>query len=223
MVYNFYALTDSVFTKNIKAPMLKQPSIKYQIYLPKVLYQSPLLKKYRKLFNNNNKILVVNPNAGNLLPIRTWPIENFAQVCDTAIKKMGLNVIIVGLPRSQKDGEYICNKVTQKDRIINFIGQTANIFELLHILKTADIFLTNDSGPAHFAALTGIKNIVLFGPETPALYGPLSAESIPVYTKYLCSPCLTARNHRYTLCNENLCMKAITPKQIIEIIKQQIV
>jgi len=33
------------------------------------------------------------------------------------------------------------------------------------------VLVTNDSGPAHFSAITPIRSIVLFGPETPRLYG----------------------------------------------------
>jgi len=70
--------------------------------------------------------------------------------------------------------------------------------------------LTNDSGPAHFASVTPLKVFVIFGPETPALYGPLgNAESI--YLGLPCSPCVSAANHRKTTCLTRPCITGISP------------
>ena len=47
--------------------------------------------------------------------------------------------------------------------------------ELLTLYTLADVLVTNDSGPAHFASLTPVHTVVLFGPETPLLFGSRSA------------------------------------------------
>ena len=75
--------------------------------------------------------------------------------------------------------------------------------------------VTNDSGPAHFASVTRMPTIVLFGPETPALYGSLG-ETYPVYAGLNCSPCVSAWNHRKTPCTDNVCLKAITVDQVFD-------
>ena len=83
-------------------------------------------------------------------------------------------------------------------------------------LLVADLFMTSDSGPPHFAALTDIPTIVLFGPETPALYGPLSDNVRSVHLGLHCSPCVSAFNHRDTPCRDNRCMQEIEPDKILE-------
>ena len=42
--------------------------------------------------------------------------------------------------------------------------------QLLVLYTLAEVLVTNDSGPAHFATLTRIRVVMLFGPETPELF-----------------------------------------------------
>ena len=72
----------------------------------------------------------------------------------------------------------------------------------------ADILVTNDSGPGHFASMTDIDTVVLFGPETPALYGPLG-DSHVLWNGLACSPCVDPFIHRISPCNDNVCMSSI--------------
>jgi ADP-heptose:LPS heptosyltransferase len=80
------------------------------------------------------------------------------------------------------------------------------------------VLVTNDSGPAHFSAITPIRSIVLFGPETPRLYGSLgNTESITA--ELSCSPCVTAANQKNSACNDAVCMRMITPERVMESIR----
>ena len=49
------------------------------------------------------------------------------------------------------------------------------------ICHFALLLITNDGGPGHFAAMTRIPAIILYGPETPLLHGPLSSSSFSFY------------------------------------------
>ena len=90
---------------------------------------------------------------------------------------------------------------TGSDRCINFAGAMSQ--EQLPALYTlALLMVTNDSGPGHFAAVTRMPTFVLFGPETPALYGPLG-NTTPIFAGLACSPCVSAANHRKTPCVDN--------------------
>jgi ADP-heptose:LPS heptosyltransferase len=70
--------------------------------------------------------------------------------------------------------------------------------------------VTNDSGPAHFAALTDVHVIVFFGPETPELYRPLTDRCTVMYSNYACSPCVSAYNQRRSVCTNNRCLTTIS-------------
>jgi ADP-heptose:LPS heptosyltransferase len=82
------------------------------------------------------------------------------------------------------------------------------------LYELADAMLTNDSGPAHFASTVGLRTYVLFGPETPELYGP-RVNSVPIYARLACSPCVTAANHRNTPCRDNRCLQVIEPAFVV--------
>ena len=87
------------------------------------------------------------------------------------------------------------------------------LIDLLALYALTVVMVTNDSGPAHFAAASGLPTIVLFGPETPNLYRPLG-NSIPIYAGLACSPCVSASNHRKSACDDNVCMRAISVEQV---------
>ena len=78
------------------------------------------------------------------------------------------------------------------------------------------VLVSNDSGPPNFASLTDIQVLVLFGPETPQCYLPLGKNMEMLYADYLCSPCVSAYNHRKSACTDNKCLQAITVEQVME-------
>ena len=63
---------------------------------------------------------------------------------------------------------------------------------------------------------TGLATIVLFGPETPSLYGALNPNAEFIYAALGCSPCVSALNHRKSSCDDARCMTAITVDQVVE-------
>ena len=98
--------------------------------------------------------------------------------------------------------------------MVNFAGRSAlSVLPLLYSI--ADLMVSNDSGPAHFAAVTDMPAIVLFGPETPALYGPLG-RARTLTAGLACSPCVSAANHRKTACTDAVCMAAIPPERVLD-------
>ena len=77
-----------------------------------------------------------------------------------------------------------------------------------------DLLITNDSGPAHFATLSQIPTVTLYGPASPVTYGVLNPNAKSLTSDYHCSPCLTAHNRRSTACDDNQCLQAITVETV---------
>ena len=90
--------------------------------------------------------------------------------------------------------------------------------ELPVLYSIAVLMLTNDSGPGHFSSITDLKTFVIFGPETPKLYGSLGV-STPIYAGLACSPCVSASNHRKTPCTDNVCLKVIEATEVYNTLK----
>ena len=78
----------------------------------------------------------------------------------------------------------------------------------------ADVLVTNDSGPAHFASLTPIHTVTLFGPETPLLFSAMTPRNKPIWAGVACSPCVSALNNRQSPCQNNICMQRISVDQV---------
>lgn len=168
---------------------------------------------YRDFTKTGTEIIIVNPIAGKYLPIRSWPLENYTELIKKILRDKDSIVILTGMKSDIPAGEKICSALNDP-RCINFMGQTASLEELVELFNMGAVLITNDSGAAHFACLTDINIMTFFGPETPVLYGPLSARSKVLYSRFHCSPCLSAFNHRQTPCKDNTCLKSISPDHV---------
>ncbi len=220
MVYNFLALADALCLD--EHSYLRKPTTSYKVSLPPFKTDTAIEARFKDIIGSDLPILVINPNPGKLLPIRNWGHAAFARVAQYALTKSRARVVIVGLASAKEDADFIRGLCHNDPNLIDLTGQTQNLNELIHVLSLANVFLTNDSGPAHFASLIPVHNLVLFGPETPALYKPLSDKTVAIYAPFTCSPCLTAMNHRKTRCNDNVCLKSITVDEVCSLVDSRL-
>jgi ADP-heptose:LPS heptosyltransferase len=161
-----------------------------------------------------DKTLVLVYPSGGLLPIRAWPLESYFSLC-RALLVDGHAVGIIGLEQDRAFGQAIVEHC-RDPRCINLTGYTKSVRHLLALFHRAALVVTNDGGPGQFAALTPVPAIILFGPETPLLYGPLAQNAFCFHRALSCSPCLTAYNHRTSPCDgDNQCLKQIAPEQVL--------
>jgi ADP-heptose:LPS heptosyltransferase len=160
------------------------------------------------------KEMVLLYPGGGLLPIRAWPADNFCAVAEDLLKN-GYCVGIIGL----REDHEIARRITsylKSPACFDLTGYTRSVRELITLFHLASLLITNDGGPGHFASLTPISTIILFGPETPVLYGPLGKNAVSLHVPLSCSPCLTAYNHRNSPCDgDNVCLKAIPPERVL--------
>ena len=145
---------------------------------------------------------------------RKWPLENFAQLCQRLLIDVPeCWLVITGVASERTDAQYIRGRVPSR-RCINFTGNTS-FRELLALYSLARALITNDSGPARFAALLQLPTVVLFGPETPRLYSALSHEHKNLYAEFACGPCVSVYNGKNSPCTENRRLKAITTDEVL--------
>ena len=167
------------------------------------------------------KPLVLVYPGGGILPIRAWPLASYTALCDGLVAD-GCAVAVIGLKEDQALARQLVANVQASQPgfaaspVIDLTGYTRSISELLALFHVARLLVTNDGGPGQFAALTPIWTLMLFGPETPALYAPLTPKCHSFYSQWPCSPCLTAYNHRTSYCDgDNQCLKVIEPAAVL--------
>lgn len=159
-------------------------------------------------------MILINSNSSEIFPLRKWPIDNFARLCQRLLNEIPkCRLVITGVASEQKDARYIMARVDDA-RCIDFTGRTT-FRELLALYSMAELMITNDSGPAHFASLLDLPTIVLFGPETPSLYGPLGDKHRDLYAEFACSPCVSVYNAKKSPCTDNRCLQSITVETVL--------
>jgi len=213
--YSFLALVYALDAPPQQIPMVKFPLEGAKLDVPKIRCEPRVkekiwrtLKAINSEIDETKRIVVVNPNASKLFAMRKWSLENYAMLIKKLLRDKDVYVAITGVKSEKPDAEYICDWVRDQ-RVLDLTGKTS-LRELLHLYNIAEILVTNDSGPAHFASLTDVHVVVFFGPEWPARYKPLTDHCTVVYSRYACSPCVGPYNQRLTPCNDNLCLKTIT-------------
>lgn len=164
-------------------------------------------------------VVVLNPNASDLLPLRKWQTEKFAELAKRILGAYpDARIVLTGGPSERAAAERLCADIASP-RVVSMAGHTS-LPELLTLYTVADVLVTNDSGPGHFSSLTPVHAIVLFGPETPRLFGPLSKSSTVIWKELACSPCVSVFNHRLSPCRNNVCMQTITVDEVFDAVQK---
>jgi ADP-heptose:LPS heptosyltransferase len=158
-------------------------------------------------------LVLLNANASDLLPLRRWPEDRYVELARRLLQRSSrLHVAFTGSPDEAAVAEDLVGRIGS-ERCFSMAGKTT-LRELLVLYSLADLLVTNDSGPAHFATLTPIRVITLFGPETPALFGSKSPRVRVLWKGLSCSPCVNAYNNRLSTCRDNRCMREITVDEV---------
>ncbi len=222
---NFIALVNSLLTETRELPYSKEIVKDEEISLPISSFTDQgldnmhaLIAKYCPSYQRDQqRIVLINPNASELLPQRRWMPERYIELMQQILAEaQDVIILITGAPAEKEEAAEKC-RLVGSERCINFAGAvTLGQLPVLYTIST--LMVTNDSGPAHFSAVTPLPTFVLFRPETPALYGSLG-NSTPIFAGLACSPCVSAANHRKTPCTDNKCLQAITVEQVFATIR----
>lgn len=225
--YNPYVHVSKIFSimiESLKADLNDKPICKFafdniDIKSAKVKIEDHDKEKIKTIVESeinrklDEKIIIINPNASDLLPLRKWPLENFIGLCKQILENnKDILLVLTGTGDEIEASKKILIELNSS-RIISLAGKT-NLQELIALYSISRVIITNDSGPAHFASLTDINIITLFGPETPVLYSPLGDKVNVIYRKLFCSPCINVYNYRFSPCKDNVCMKSISIEEV---------
>jgi len=209
---------DSTAVPKSKLPVLGIPKPPPQVQLDAALIQGIKVRLAQDFPAIDGKPMVLVYPGGGILPIRAWPLASYTALCEGLVAD-GCAVAVIGLKDDQALARQLVANVHSAfpaSPVIDLTGYTRSISELLALFHGARLLVTNDGGPGQFAALTPIWTLMLFGPETPGLYAPLTPRCHSFYSQWPCSPCLTAYNHRMSFCDgDNQCLKVIAPAAVL--------
>ncbi len=148
-------------------------------------------------------------NPKEIVPLKHWLKEYYAEVSDVLIHKKNAKVIFVG----NKDDSAVINEILSrmKGKAIDLSGKT-NLKQAAAVIKRCSLFIGNDSAPMHIAAALKTPVVSLFGPTNPRELAPLDYNHKYLFAEVECSPCY--RNGRFPNCKTKNCMKEIKPAEV---------
>jgi ADP-heptose:LPS heptosyltransferase len=162
------------------------------------------------------RIVLLNANCGDLLPLRRWPVERYVELARRLLERHpDAAIVLTGSPGEAADARALAERVGSP-RCVSLAGRTT-LDQLLVLYCLSEVMVTNDSGPAHYATLTPIDVVALFGPETPAAFGARTPTSHLLWAGIACSPCVNAFNDRQSACTDNVCMQRIGTDEVLEL------
>ena len=222
----YSALVEAAFHDPADQPLLKVPLAQIRSTSPQAApvftpTADEVQRMRARLGVHNGPIVVLNPNASDLLPLRKWQTARFGELATRILQTYaGSLIVLTGSPSEREAADALCRSLSSP-RVISVAGQTS-LRDLLTLYTLADVMVTNDSGPGHFASLTPVHAIVLFGPETPRLFGSLAPSTTLIWKELACSPCVSVFNHRLSPCRNNVCMQSITVDEVFAAVRKAV-
>ncbi len=209
-----------------ESPLPKEPApslskLTFPSFTPTAEGRATVIAKLQQAgVRPGTELLLVNPNSSDLLPLRRWPRQHFIELIQQMRSARPASWIVLTGARDEVElANIIIAELSTlpggRDRVSSLVGQTS-FTELLTLYSMSAMLISADSGPPHFASLTDILGIALFGPETPDLYGPVSRRIRPISRGLACSPCIHAWNRRASSCTDNVCMQEISPRVVTQ-------
>src|SRR6266702_3494639 len=149
-------------------------------------------------------------HAGARPSSRRWPVQYFASIADELTLKYNAQIILTG----SADEKLIVQAVeTQmKTRPLNLAGETS-LGGLAALISELDLFVSNDTGPAHIANALDTPSITIFGPADYRRWAPLDQLHHPIVRSSVeCSPC------SYLDCPiDHRCLRWIPPTMVMTV------
>jgi heptosyltransferase-2 len=142
-------------------------------------------------------------------PTKRWPAERFAAVAD-ALAGEGVHVVLAGGPGDREVFEAF--RAAARAPVaadLSFLPLEG----LAAAIARVQLLVACDSGPVHLATAVGTPVLALFGPTSPARWGP-PAPGRSLSLGLGCAPC---SNHGGDFCPEghHRCLGDLTPEAVL--------
>jgi ADP-heptose:LPS heptosyltransferase len=131
-------------------------------------------------------IVAVHPGAG--AAVKLWPAERWAALSDAVARRWNAAIVLTGSAAERPLTEAIAQHMRRP--ALNLSGRTS-LGELAAVFGQCDLVLGVDSGPLHMAVAVDTPTVHLFGPVSPAAFGPWGdpVRHVVIQASYGETPC----------------------------------
>ena len=180
-----------------------------------IFYDIESEKKWHHLFkekSSGGNVPIIGINPGSDQPKKRLHPERLAVVADNLIEEKNAYIIVLGAPNEISISQSVQD--TMKHDAINLAGKLT-LNDLIYIISQLDVLITNDSAPMHIAAALNVRQVAIFGPGYPELFGPYTSSDnyILIYKHLDCRPCNNKK------CGHISCLETITVDEVFEAVK----
>jgi heptosyltransferase-2 len=133
------------------------------------------------------EVICLNPGAA-FGSAKYWPAESFIGLAQRLVDERGSGVLILCGPAERDLARRIATE-TRRRGVHALADHQLSIGLTKACVRRADLLITTDSGPRHFAAAFGRPVVSLFGPTHIAWTETYYAKAIHLQEKVPCGPC----------------------------------
>ena len=171
--------------------------------------------KDEPIIQTNKKLIAISTGSSEFWKSKQWGVKRYIRLIETILKEHDVDILLVGTSLELEDSNTISK---QFPSVINYVDRS-NLTQLKNLLCYSDMFIGNDSGPAHIAASVGTNTITIFGPTSTVhcvKYAPYKAEHVCLKPKneISCHPC-----YKGTCPTSLECMESISVEEVYSKVK----
>jgi heptosyltransferase-2 len=158
-------------------------------------------------FVRRAEVICLNPGAA-FGRAKLWPAHHFADLARELVVRRGSGVLILCGPGEEELARTIV-RLAQSSAVSSLAGQPLSLGLTKACVRRADLLVTTDSGPRHFAAAFDRPVVTLFGPTHIEWSETFYAKAIHLQKKVACGPC------QLRVCPlEHECMRDLMPAEV---------
>ncbi len=149
-------------------------------------------------------------HPGSRSPARRWPAESFARVADVLAAQWNACIVFTGGADEVDTVREVMRHMHTP--AVSLAGRTS-LGALAALIARLQLFISNDTGPAHIACAVDCASITLFGPAEFSRWAPLDQTCHPALRHAVeCSPC------GYWECPiDHRCLRRLTPETVLTV------
>lgn len=164
-------------------------------------------KKAEDFLIDHNIGAFVLLHIGARKALRRW--NQYAQLATYLKKEKNLNIVFTGDKSEIKDIKLLQSGLSfETYSVAGFF----NLTELSALAALCKLYVGNESGPLHIAAVSGARCLGLYGPGEPFVFYPWGNKSAVLHHVLECNPC----DQVHCVHPENPCINRITLAEVIE-------
>ncbi len=156
-------------------------------------------------------LVVLHPGCS--MPARTYPWEMFATVVDLLVERLGATVVLTGAADERDLIDTIYDKLSPAARTaaVRRAGHLP-FADFCALIETADLVVTNNTGPMHVAAALKTPVVALFAlTNPPEQWGPWRVPHRLLNHDVPCRLCYSR-----TCPYDHHCLRLVTPETVVE-------